>query len=839
MKKALIMHKGSLAVQTAQGHYVSIAKKLGLTNKSTISLKGLYYDSIGKTPAAVKREWLESVQDELKEYDYIIITDSDYFKVITKQTKADTTIGILQTSEYFPAKVLYMPPVFQAKFDLGKFNTKVESTFQAVLADITGSYIEIGSDIIHSEHYPMTTEEIKKALNQLHQYPELSMDIEAKSLKVTEAGIYTIGFAWDKHNGIAFPVDSSSEPEKVRKLLKEFLLNYKGKLVVHKANYDISVIVYTLFMEENFTNLKEQVVGIKHLCRNLDDTLLITYLASNSCSGNTLGLKELAQPFAGDWAVDVTDVTKVDLKELLRYNLIDCLSTHYVKEKYYPVMVADNQEELYKKHFLPYLQDCIRMQLNGLPVNPDKVLELEKELIKEKEDILSKIQNTAAVINAEIQNAHVKAEALNRKYKKKRVTWNDVREPFNFNSNKQLEILLYEVMALPVIETTPSGNPSTASGTLEALANHTDNPQYKEILKNISLLNDVEKILSGFIPAFKTATTDKYGNVRLCGYFNLGGTVSGRMSSNNPNLQNLPATGSRFAKPVKRVFTSSPEWIMCGIDFSSLEDRIDALKTKDTQKLKVYLDGYDGHCLRAYAYFGDQMPDIEDTVESINSIASKYKKLRQSSKSPSFALTYGGTYLTLMKNCGFSEELAKQIEERYHKLYAESDKWVHDKIKQACIDGYVTGAFGLRVRTPMLYRANPYKLTNIQAAESRTAGNALGQGWGLLNNRAMNAVLKRIDEAGLTEGIYPIAAIHDACYYMVRNNPETVLWLNQVTTEEAKWQDNPVISHPQVGLEGQLDLFFPDWATPLTLPESLTEPELIDLVQKHMEKLNE
>lgn len=113
-----------------------------------------------------------------------------------------------------------------------------------------------------------------------------------------------------------------------------------------------------------------------------------------------------------------------------------------------------------------------------------------------------------------------------------------------------------------------------------------------------------------------------------------------------------------------------------------------------------------------------------------------------------------------MKNCGFSEEIAKQIEERYHTLYAESDKWVQDKIKQACIDGYVSGAFGLRVRTPMLYRANPNKLTNIQAAESRTAGNALGQGWGLLNNRAMNAVLKRIDEAGLTEDIYPIAAIH-------------------------------------------------------------------------------
>ena len=82
--------------------------------------------------------------------------------------------------------------------------------------------------------------------------------------------------------------------------------------------------------------------------------------------------------------------------------------------------------------------------------------------------------------------------------------------------------------------------------------------------------------------------------------------------------QQLPSTGSRFAKPVKEVFVSNNEWIMCGIDFASLEDRIDALKTKDTNKLKVYIDGYDGHSLRAYAYFGNQMPDIELANEKEN-----------------------------------------------------------------------------------------------------------------------------------------------------------------------------------------------------------------------------
>lgn len=77
-----------------------------------------------------------------------------------------------------------------------------------------------------------------------------------------------------------------------------------------------------------------------------------------------------------------------------------------------------------------------------------------------------------------------------------------------------------------------------------------------------------------------------------------------------------------------------------GADFASLEDRINTLLTKDPNKLKVYTDNYDGHALRAFAYFGDQMPDIVNTVESINSIAIKsspYYHLRQESKSPTFA----------------------------------------------------------------------------------------------------------------------------------------------------------------------------------------------------------
>lgn len=836
MTKTLLLHKGNLAIQTAQGLYGSVAKITNLAQYTTLELKSLYYDSSGKTKADTKKEWLKVVKEELNQYDYLLVADSDYFKLLTKEAKADSNLGIIKSSEYTTAKILYLPPTFQAKYDLAKFKEKVRITFNSLISHSLGSYKEIGSDIIHSEEYPLTASEIALALKKLHSYPELAMDIEAQSLKVTEAGIYTIGFAWDKHNGIVFPVDASSEPSKIRELLKEFLDSYKGKLIVHKANYDILVLVYNLYMNQDFTNLLGQVNGIKSLCKNLDDTLLITYLATNSCAGNTLTLKDLAQPFAGNWAVDVTDVTKIDLPTLLRYNLIDCLSTIYVKDKYYPIMVQDNQEELYKEQFLPYLQDCIRMQLNGLPINVDKVLKLEQELIKEREQLLSQIINLPPIKNTEYINSSLIATKKNEEYKKKRVTWEDVYEPINFNSNKQLEILLYQVMRLPVIETTPSGNPSVSGSTIKKLINHTSDTQYQLILNTLKQYSDVEKILSAFIPAFKHPSTDIHGNQRLTGYMNLGGTVSGRMSSNNPNLQNLPATGSRFAKPVKECFTSNNEWIMCGIDFNALESRIDALTTKDPNKLKVFSEGWDSHCLNAVISFGSKMPDIDPTnKESVNSIKDKYPEYRQKAKSIGFALQYGGEATTLIRNSGLDAQLANEIYENYHTAYSASLEWKKEHIKFASINGYVTGAFGLRVRTPMLIGAGS-KLTNLQAAESRTAGNALGQGWGLLNNRAMNAVLKRVDEAGLTESIYPIAAIHDASYYMVKNDAEIITWFNKVVTEEARWQNHPDIAHPLVGLEGQLDLYFPSWATPLTLPENLNQEELINLCINHIKE---
>lgn len=299
------------------------------------------------------------------------------------------------------------------------------------------------------------------------------------------------------------------------------------------------------------------------------------------------------------------------------------------------------------------------------------------------------------------------------------------------------------------------------------------------------------------------------------------------------NLQTIPS-GSKYAKKIKKCFEAPPGWIFCGLDFASLEDRISALTTKDPQKLKVYTDGYDGHSLRAYAYFGEQMPDIVDTVESINSIQHKYKSLRGDSKAPTFLLTYGGTYMGLMKNCGFSEEKAKLTEKRYHDLYVVSDAWVQAKLDEAAKTGYVTAAFGLRVRTPLLAQVlrgtckTPYEAE----AEGRTAGNALGQSWCLLNNRAGSEFMRKVRASEFRLDIRPSIHIHDAQYFMIRDNMDTLQYTNKHLVEAVNWQDHPDIAHPEVGLGGELSLFYPTWANEIEIPNHATPEEVHQIIQK-------
>ena len=629
-----------------------------------------YSQTKKKTPAAEMKEFVEQelvpVLQDCKA-GYLVVADSDYFKVLTKTDKTEANLGYVLDCVFGPWKVVYVPSYRAVFYDPAKIRSKIAQGIEAMMDHIQGNYKDPGSSIIKFAEYPKTVPEIAAWLERLLEMDvDLTSDIEAFSLKHHTAGIATITFCWNQHEGISFPVDylpiigATQAPfgkqvrnEPVRALLKSFFERFTQRMIWHSISYDVYVLIYQLFMED-LIDTEGLLQGQGILLRNWEDTKLITYLATNSCAGNKLSLKDQAQEFAGNYAMaDIDDITKIPLDELLKYNLVDGLSTWYVYDKHWQTMINDQQEEIYQTLFKPATKDIIQMQLTGMPVNMNQVNKVEAILQVILDNAVATIRGLALIQEYEHHRLEKFTDAKNAEWKKKRLTTAEMLEAsktspailkeitFNPNSGPQLQELLFTMHDMPVISLTDSKQPSVDRETLDALVHHSKSVDMKEFLLAMLDYVAVNKILTAFIPAMKNAALGPDGWHYLFGNFNLGGTLSGRLSSSDPNLQNLPANvavllgkiimavlvdmgASKFVvkgklhlgKLIKSCFEAPPGWLLCGLDFASLEDRISALTTKDPNKLRVYTDGFDGHCLRAHAYFEDQMPDIVLATEN-------------------------------------------------------------------------------------------------------------------------------------------------------------------------------------------------------------------------------
>ena len=650
------------------------------TSINTTEIKRVYLTPYGIDPASVvifslhqapdkkktpAKEIKAFIQEELVPQlldcapKYLLCTDAEYFKQLTKTSKVDAALGYVLDCIVGPWKVVYVPSFRAIFYDPPKITAKIDQGMQALAMHAKGTYQAPGVDIIKYEFYPKNVEEIKHALDQLLEMGvDLASDIEAFSLKHFSAGIGSIAFAWNQHEGIAFLVDYEPIPgatqapfgkqirnEPVRALLKDFFTKLTKRLLWHNISYDVYVLIYQLWMND-LIDTRGLLEGMDVLLNpsQWEDTKLITYLATNSCAGNKLSLKDQAQEFAGNYAEsEIDDITKIPSDRLLRYNLVDACSTWFVYNKHWPTIIKDDQKDIYEGLFKDAVLDIIQMQLTGMPLYMPRVQEVK--------DILTEIESAALQV---IQSSPLVQEFIytlntnwviqrNAALKKKRVTLDDAKETFNPNSSLQLQQFLFGsedgCLHLPVIELTDSKLPATGSDVIKSLLNHAKTQDERDVLQALIDYKAVNKIITSFIPALEAAPQAKDGWWYLFGNFNLGGTVSGRLSSSVPNLQNIPANvymqlteelqqryqvslkdfikkgALSLGKLIKSCFKAAPGWLFTGLDFQSLEDRISALTTKDPAKLAVYLYGFDGHCLRAQTYFSENMPDIQRAPE--------------------------------------------------------------------------------------------------------------------------------------------------------------------------------------------------------------------------------
>jgi len=788
-QSTVILIKEDACITTEiQNYYLNKLRNEGISPNEVLVLPLLYNTPtkiIAKTAKAYLDKLIHKIPTSVSK---LIIADSNYFKFITKVNKvSDAYCQILRGkyAGYEKYKCVYVPN-YKSLFKQPENKRLIDLGIETLMGVYTGDGLNLSAE------YGFKHGSDREILDSLYKYPVLSADIETRGLDL-DSEIVSIAFAWSTFDGVAIDLSINGDY-----YLKKFFESYKGQLIFHNGLFDAKLLIRSLWMEHP-TDRAGMLEGLNYF-KNFDDTMIMAYLAKNATTGTSLGLKNLALEFAGYYALEhIEDLSRYSKKELLKYNLIDALSTFYCWEQYHDQL----DSRPYKEIFQPSFVTLLKMMLVGLPMDSNRVNEVHTILKSKEKVLLEQIQENNHVKNFTKVLQETACTTANSKLKKLVKTieqFYDVK--FNPSSHQQLALLLFGHLQLPILDKTKSGAPATSADVLKDLANHTQDVEILDLLKFVTELADVTKINGTFIKAFLKEKDFLHGNLKL------GGTQSGRLASNSPNLTNLPAHGP-MGKLIKSCIVAPDGWLFAGADFSALEERIGAILSKDPQRIKCYTDGMDGHSMRAYKYFSDQMPDIDpNDVDSINSIQTKYPELRRKSKGPTFALQYMGTAHTLHKRTGFPKDQAKQIYDAFHELYKVSDDFNDQNRKFMEKHGYVECAFGLKLQTPIITKCimgnsiTPYEADK----EARSANNAVTQSWGMLLNRAMNATNKRIEEAGYGEDILPCNMIHDAGYFIVRDTPEHIKFLNDVLIEEMEWNDDDAIRSTDVPMCAQLEI---------------------------------
>lgn len=450
-------------------HYIKPLGKLGIEPNKILAVS-LDMGPKHKPNSGIAKNNLSEIEAVAKHIGitHVLVADGTHFKTLTGMTKSEPHYGYLINSKWTGIKATPIHSYRQLYLN-NRLGSMITLSLEAVSRDMQNQKGVFQEKILRNVQYPSRPQDIKEALDLLGQCARLTCDIETHGLKLDQAGILTIAFGINEHDGVAFFVGSS---QPVREMLKDFFINYRGTLIFHNCTFDTKVLIWELFMKGPL-DTEGMLEGLDVMHRDLEDTRIIAYLAINNTYMNNLGLKELAFEYTGNYALDdITNVSNIPAADLLIYCITDAVATWYVYKKFRTQVLAE-QEDVYQKVFRPALKVLTQTELVGMPMNLGEVLNTEHQL----DDI--------RIINKNFLNNHpiilefsqaLREEAASKataKLKKKVKTAEDfLLMTFNHGSPVQLRKLFYEYLALPCFGTTDTELPSTDASALEKLSKH-------------------------------------------------------------------------------------------------------------------------------------------------------------------------------------------------------------------------------------------------------------------------------------------------------------------------------------------------------------------------------
>lgn len=569
----------------------------------------------------------------------------------------------------------------------------------------TGSEAETKSANQARENYETVLDKARFEvwLDKLAKAPYFAFDTETTSLDYMQARVVGVSFSCTPGEAayVPFGHDYLGAPEQldqdyVLNALKPLLEDPNVKKLGQNLKYDRNVLI----------NHDIILSGIAH------DTMIESYVLNST--GSRHDMDTLADKYLGRSTIHFEDIAgkgakqltfnQIDLKEAGPYAAEDADITLQLHEALYPQLEAEK----------------------GL-------LSIYEEIDKPLVEVISKIERRGAKVDAH-QLAVQSQELTKRIGELEKEAYDLAGEEFNLSSPKQLQAIFFEKLELPIIKKTPKGQPSTAEPVLQELA--LEYPLPKLILEHRSLA----KLKSTYTDKLPQLINSSTGRIHTS--YHQAVTATGRLSSSDPNLQNIPIR-TEEGRRIRKAFVAEPGYKLIAADYSQIELRIMAHLSQDKGLLDAFAHGEDVHKATAAEVFDVDVNEVDGDQ-------------RRKAKAINFGLIYGMSAFGLAKQIKVERREAQQYIDRYFEKYPGVLEYM-DRIRaQAHDDGFVETVFGRRLYLPDINARNKM----LQQAAERTAINAPMQGTAAdIIKRAMINVEKELSSS--SHDARMIMQVHD------------------------------------------------------------------------------
>ena len=588
----------------------------------------------------------------------------------------------------------------------------------------------------------LTESDLKNWISKINKSKVFAIDTETDSVHIVSANLIGISLAVSENEGCYIPIGHSYD-DCPQQLSMDYVINTLGpviednqeKAVGQNLKFDIPILA------------RHGIVITKFLA----DTMLMSYVLNSTATRH--GMDRLADFYLNYTTTKYTDVTGTASKQIPFSEVKLDIATDYAAED------ADITLRLFN-----VLQPMIKEK----PIQEKLLYDLEYPLVH----VLSRVEQNGAKIDKEKLASHSK-ELSEKISELSSEAFKISGEEFNLDSPKQLLEILYEKLGLPVLKKTPKGQPSTNEDTLQRLAEEYQMPkiilQYRTLAK------------------LKSTYTDSLINIenpktqRIHTSYQQAVTSTGRLSSTEPNLQNIPIKTAE-GRRIREAFVPEKGNVLISADYSQIELRIMAHLSEDNNLTHAFNNDIDVHSSTAAEVFGVSIEDVTQDQ-------------RRSAKAINFGLMYGMSAFGLTRQLGIPRGEAQEYLDTYFARYTGVRDYMNNIKAQAKEDKFVETIMGRRLYLNEINAANGLRR---QAAE-RAAINAPLQG------SAADIIKKAmldIDELLLNEmpNVKMIMQVHDELVFECpKDNADTIMEKVKDTMEQTVELNIPLIADAAIG----------------------------------------